>query len=111
MSEGVFFYFLSCVFVFVFVLYFILSLTQGVASLLVAYHKRAATCLKVNFVLCVFCIFFVGGPNGIDSTIKHLAQEQLSLSKMTFSHSIVRLMVAEQIYRAWSILQGHPYHK
>lgn len=56
-------------------------------------------------------VFLIGGPNGIDSTIKHLAQEQLSLSKMTFSHTIVRLMVAEQIYRAWSILQGHPYHK
>ena len=55
--------------------------------------------------------YLIGGPNGIDSTIKHLAQEQLSLSKMTFSHTIVQLMVAEQIYRAWSILQGHPYHK
>ena len=56
-------------------------------------------------------VFLIGGPNGIDSTIKHLAQEQISLSKMTFSHTIVRLMLAEQLYRAWTILQGHPYHK
>ena len=51
---------MSCVFVFVFVLYFILILTQGIAPLLVAYHKllRAESCLKVIFVLCVFCILF-----------------------------------------------------
>ncbi|MDA0910679.1 MAG: 23S rRNA (pseudouridine(1915)-N(3))-methyltransferase RlmH [Proteobacteria bacterium] len=53
----------------------------------------------------------IGGPDGIDDSIKHLAREKISLSKMTFPHPIVRIIFAEQIYRAWTILQGHPYHK
>ncbi|WP_235998602.1 MULTISPECIES: 23S rRNA (pseudouridine(1915)-N(3))-methyltransferase RlmH [Cysteiniphilum] len=53
----------------------------------------------------------IGGPDGIDDSIKRLAKEKISLSKMTFPHPIVRIIFAEQIYRAWTILQGHPYHK
>lgn len=53
----------------------------------------------------------IGGPDGIDVSIKRLAKEKISLSKMTFPHPIVRIIFAEQIYRAWTILQGHPYHK
>ncbi|WP_440617926.1 23S rRNA (pseudouridine(1915)-N(3))-methyltransferase RlmH [Cysteiniphilum sp. 6C5] len=53
----------------------------------------------------------IGGPDGIDNSIKRLAKEKISLSKMTFPHPIVRIIFAEQIYRAWTILQGHPYHK
>ena len=56
-------------------------------------------------------VLVIGGPDGIDKTLSNLAQEQISLSKMTFSHPVVRIMIAEQIYRAWTILQGHPYHK
>ena len=53
----------------------------------------------------------IGGPDGIDDSIKRLVKEKISLSKMTFPHPIVRIIFAEQIYRAWTILQGHPYHK
>lgn len=53
----------------------------------------------------------IGGPDGIDDSVKRLAKEKISLSKMTFPHPIVRIIFAEQIYRAWTILQGHPYHK
>ncbi len=53
----------------------------------------------------------IGGPDGIDESIKRIAREKISLSKMTFPHPIVRIIFAEQIYRAWTILQGHPYHK
>ncbi len=56
-------------------------------------------------------IIIIGGPDGIDPEIKKMAHEKISLSKMTFPHPIVRIVLAEQIYRAWSILQGHPYHK
>lgn len=56
-------------------------------------------------------VILIGGPNGIDESIKALAKEKLSLSKMTFPHSIVRIIFIEQIYRAWTILQGYPYHK
>ena len=53
----------------------------------------------------------IGGPDGIHPKIKALAKEKISFSKMTFPHPIVRIILAEQIYRAWSINQGHPYHK
>ena len=53
----------------------------------------------------------IGGPDGIDESIKRLAKEKISLSKMTFPHQIVRIIFVEQIYRAWTILQGHPYHR
>ena len=56
-------------------------------------------------------VIVIGGPDGIDQSIKALAKEKFSFSKMTFPHPIVRVIFAEQLYRAWTILQGHPYHK
>ncbi|TNF66528.1 MAG: 23S rRNA (pseudouridine(1915)-N(3))-methyltransferase RlmH [Gammaproteobacteria bacterium] len=53
----------------------------------------------------------IGGPDGIDQSIKNKANESISLSKMTFPHPLVRIMITEQIYRAMCILKGHPYHK
>lgn len=56
-------------------------------------------------------VILIGGPDGIADTIKQRANEKISLSKMTFPHPIVRIIFAEQLYRAWTITQGHPYHK
>ena len=53
----------------------------------------------------------VGGPEGLAPACLEKAEEKWSLSPLTFPHIIVRLIVAEQIYRAWSILQSHPYHR
>lgn len=53
----------------------------------------------------------IGGPEGLADAAKQLAQESWSLSKLTFPHPLVRIMVAEQIYRAWTILNNHPYHR
>lgn len=53
----------------------------------------------------------VGGPEGLAPACLQKADETWSLSPLTFPHIIVRLIVAEQIYRAWSILQQHPYHR
>ena len=53
----------------------------------------------------------IGGPDGIDQTIKSKSMESISFSKMTFPHPIVRIILTEQLYRAWSILKNHPYHK
>ena len=53
----------------------------------------------------------VGGPEGLSDEAKQLAQESWSLSKLTFPHPLVRVLIAEQIYRAWSILNKHPYHR
>jgi len=53
----------------------------------------------------------IGGADGIDPEIKQQADEKWSLSSFTLPHALVRVVVAEQLYRAWSILQGHPYHR
>ena len=55
-------------------------------------------------------VFVVGGPYGFSDTVYQRANGQLSLSKMTFSHQMVRLFFVEQIYRAMTILRGEPYH-
>ena len=55
-------------------------------------------------------IFLVGGAFGFDQTIYNRANGKLSLSKMTFSHQMVRLFLMEQIYRAMTILKNEPYH-
>ena len=54
--------------------------------------------------------FLIGGPYGFSSEMYTRAQEKIALSKMTFSHQMVRLFVVEQIYRAFSILHNEPYH-
>jgi 23S rRNA (pseudouridine1915-N3)-methyltransferase len=53
----------------------------------------------------------VGGPEGLAEECRALARERWSLSPLTLPHPLVRIVVAEQVYRAWSILQGHPYHR
>lgn len=55
-------------------------------------------------------VFLVGGPYGFSDTLHQRAKERISLSKMTFSHQMVRLFVVEQIYRAFTILRNEPYH-
>lgn len=55
-------------------------------------------------------VFVVGGPYGFSEKVYERANAKISLSKMTFSHEMVRLFFVEQIYRAMTILQGEPYH-
>lgn len=55
-------------------------------------------------------IFVIGGPYGFSDEIYKRAQYKISLSAMTFSHQMVRIFVAEQLYRAFSILNNEPYH-
>ena len=53
----------------------------------------------------------VGGPDGLDAALSSRADFRWSLSPLTWPHGLVRVMVAEQLYRAQSLLQGHPYHR
>lgn len=53
----------------------------------------------------------IGGPEGLAPQCKQKAQESWSLSDLTLPHPLVRVLIAEQLYRAWSILKGHPYHR
>lgn len=55
-------------------------------------------------------IFLIGGPYGFSDEVHKRANKKMSLSQMTFTHQMVRLFLAEQIYRAFTILQGKPYH-
>lgn len=55
-------------------------------------------------------VFIIGGPYGFSPAVYQAAHEKMSLSKMTFSHQMIRLFFVEQVYRAMSILQGSPYH-
>jgi len=53
----------------------------------------------------------VGGPDGLSNACLARAERRWSLSPLTFPHPLVRVILAEQIYRAWSITKGHPYHR
>lgn len=53
----------------------------------------------------------VGGPDGLDKDLKSRCEGMLRLSSLTLPHGMVRVLLAEQLYRAWSILNNHPYHR
>jgi 23S rRNA (pseudouridine1915-N3)-methyltransferase len=55
-------------------------------------------------------VFVVGGPYGFDQSVYDRSNDRLSLSRMTFSHQMIRLFFTEQLYRAFTILKGEPYH-
>lgn len=55
--------------------------------------------------------FLVGGPDGLDAALKASADETLRLSDLTLPHAFVRVLLAEALYRAWSVTAGHPYHR
>jgi len=55
--------------------------------------------------------FMIGGPDGIDADILQKADERWSLGPLTLPHPLVRVVLAEQLYRAWTITQNHPYHR
>ena len=55
--------------------------------------------------------FFIGGADGLHQSVKSSAQQLLALSSMTLPHGLVRVFLAEQLYRAHSLLHNHPYHR
>ncbi|PCJ42354.1 MAG: 23S rRNA (pseudouridine(1915)-N(3))-methyltransferase RlmH [Moraxellaceae bacterium] len=54
---------------------------------------------------------FIGGPEGLSPSCLQRADEKWSLSDLTLPHPLVRVILAEQLYRCWSVIQGHPYHR
>lgn len=55
--------------------------------------------------------FVIGGADGLDDNVKMRADKLMGLSRLTMPHALVRVVLAEQLYRAVSILKGHPYHR
>ena len=53
----------------------------------------------------------IGGPDGLDPAFKQAAHERIRLSDLTLPHAMVRVLLIEQLYRAWSINANHPYHR
>jgi len=53
----------------------------------------------------------IGGPDGLEPEFRQAAHERIRLSDLTLPHAMVRVLLAEQLYRAWSINAGHPYHR
>lgn len=53
----------------------------------------------------------IGGPDGLDPAFRQAAQESIRLSDLTLPHAMVRVLLVEQLYRAWSVNAGHPYHR
>jgi 23S rRNA (pseudouridine1915-N3)-methyltransferase len=74
--------------------------TQDVARLLDGWRREGSD-----------VAFLIGGADGLDAQLKRSARLMLSLSAMTLPHQLVRVLLAEQLYRAVSLLQGHPYHR
>lgn len=55
--------------------------------------------------------FIIGGADGLDQSVLNRCDQHWSLSKLVFPHALVRVLLAEQLFRAWSILNHHPYHR
>ena len=53
----------------------------------------------------------IGGPDGLDSNLLQLADARWSFGALTLPHTLVRVVLAEQLYRAWAVMTGHPYHR
>lgn len=85
----------------------------------VALDEQGASCSTKDLVACLQrwqsdgrnAAFVIGGADGLDEALLRQSQQQLSLSAMTLPHQLVRVMLAEQLYRAASILDNHPYHR
>ena len=73
--------------------------------------KRIAALLQEAMANGMNPAFVIGSADGLDDSIKQQAAHRVALSKMTLPHGLVRVILAEQLYRGWSILQGHPYHR
>jgi len=74
--------------------------TQGLSTMLSGWMQDAS-----------HPAFAIGGADGLSDAVKERASKLISLSALTLPHQLVRVVLAEQLYRAWSILERHPYHR
>lgn len=89
-------------------------------SWIVSLDENGRKFTSVEFAKCVSgymskgvanIVFLIGGPLGLSKNVKKISHQVLSLSKMTFTHEMVRLILLEQIYRSFTIIKGGKYHK
>lgn len=73
--------------------------------------KQLAAALAARMTHGVELAFWIGGPEGLSEECLRRAHEQWSLSALTLAHPLARVVLAEQLYRAWSVIQNLPYHR
>lgn len=73
--------------------------------------KKFADTLNQWHQLSACLCLIIGGPDGLDPVLKQQCQGLIRLSSMTMPHPLVRVVLIEQIYRAWSLIHHHPYHR
>ena len=80
-------------------------------------HGKDLTTMQLSKLLTEWqqeggdCCFVIGGADGLDAEFKASATLKIRISSLTLPHGMVRVLLAEQLYRAWSITQNHPYHR
>jgi 23S rRNA (pseudouridine1915-N3)-methyltransferase len=97
-----------------------LSETLGTGTVLILLDERGKSPSSVEFAALIAkhrdggvrsMIFAIGGPDGHDPKLRSTAQHVIAFGAMSFPHQIMRILLAEQLYRAATILSGHPYHR
>lgn len=90
---------------------------HGALTIALDEHGRDINTSDLSHTLSVWrqdgraVVFFIGGPDGLDADLKQTASARWKLSSLTLPHPLVRIVLAEQLYRAWSLLANHPYHR
>jgi 23S rRNA (pseudouridine1915-N3)-methyltransferase len=93
------------------------ALPRGVRRVVLDEHGTRATTAQLAQRLQVWLndgrdvALLIGGPDGLDATLKASADETLRLSELTLPHAFVRVLLAEALYRAWTVMVNHPYHR
>ena len=87
--------------------YLVLLDERGKALSSVELAKRLGDWQRDGRDLC----FVIGGPDGVADAVRNRADFSWSLSRLTLPHGLARILCAEQLYRAWSVNAGHPYHR
>ncbi len=93
------------------------ALPQGATLLALDERGKAVTTQGLSVMLSEWLrdgshpAFVIGGADGLADVVKERAAKLVSLSALTLPHALVRVILAEQLYRAWSILARHPYHR
>jgi 23S rRNA (pseudouridine1915-N3)-methyltransferase len=93
------------------------ALPQGATLLALDERGKAVTTQGLSVMLAEWMrdgthpVFAIGGADGLSDAVRARAGKLVSLSALTLPHALVRVVLAEQLYRAWSILARHPYHR
>ena len=93
------------------------ALPRGVRRVVLDEHGERVTTLALSARLQAWqrdgrdVALLIGGPDGLDVSLKATGDETLRLSELTLAHAFVRVLLAEALYRAWTVMVNHPYHR